>query len=403
MKKRRFVKIKKECSLIALILLFILSLSAAAQDETTEAFSFIISGDQRHHAESEFHSPEFTLGGYQAIERVGKGDFMVVMGDIDPAHATDMLIEKVFGYEYPWYPVIGNHDIENPDDLAFLKSMNSADHLLPHIVSLGPEGCEETNYTFEWYGVHFIVIDVFFKTSYGRLKYTPIDTRILEWLEADLKRNQGKRIFVFGHKPVIAIPDMDNYSRRHLGEVLDRFPENELFFHQLLMKYGVTAYISGHTHAASWANINGVWHLNSGHIYGQEGDYPPQKLFSMITALVDQAKHIGTADTTVIRRFYESDSKEIKKSIFPFDPIPGINYKSMPDQEALRRLTQFYRDCVSDSMQISHYENLLWNQSGWRKSTFLKINIQNDSAVLEIYRDTDYQGHYELRYTQVLY
>lgn len=393
----------KEHYLVSVILIFLFSFTANAQEDRAEAFSFIISGDQRHHAKLEFHSSEYTLGGYQAIQGIGKGEFMIVMGDIDPARATDALIDQVFGHDYPWYPVIGNHDFENPDDLAFLKSLNDGDHLLPHIVNRGPDGCEETTYTFEWHGVHFIVIDVFFKTSSERLKYTPIDSRILTWLEADLKQNQGKRIFIFGHKPIVSLPDMDNYSRRHLGEVLDRFPDNELFFHQLLMKYGVTAYITGHTHTASWANINGVWHLNAGHIYGLEGDYPPQKLFSLLTEAVDQGKRMGVADTTVIRRFYESDAKEIKKSIFPFDPIPGIDYKAMDDREALRRLKQFYLDCIFDSTKISCYTNHLLNRSGWRKSTFMKIRIQTDSAVLEIYRDTDYAGHYELRYTQVLY
>ena len=381
----------------------VLSVSGKARPQAVPEFSFIVSSDQRYHAAERFHSQEYTLGGYEAIKRIGQGSFMVVVGDMDPVQATDDLIAEVFGEAYPWYPVVGNHDIENPEDLAYIQSMNTEAHPLPHVVHRGPAGCEATNYSFDWHGVHFVVIDVFYEASGAYLKYTPIADTILDWLEEDFARNRGKRIFVFGHKPVYPILDMESGTQRHVNEVLDRFPENSLRFQQMLQRYGVTAYFSGHTHAASWSNINGTWHLNSGHIYGQEGDYTPKKLFSSLLEFVEDASETGVADTTAIRMFFKSDPKQMRKIIFWLNPIPGEDYKILTDRVTVDELCRFYQDCISDSRGIDEYTSRFWKNVDWRKSTFLKISIHGDSAVLEIYRDKGFMGQYELRHTQVLY
>lgn len=387
----------------ALILSTLIFSACSPAGKSGGEFAFIVTSDQRYHATERFRSMEYTVGGYRAIEEAGRGEFMVIVGDMDPARATDELIAEVFGEEYPWYPVVGNHDFEDPADLEYIQAMNGPERPLPHVVNRGPAGCEATNYSFDWHGVHFVVIDVFYEKSGAYRKYTPIDGKILDWLEEDLVRNRGKRTFVFGHKPVYPILDMDNGTQRHVNEVLDRFPENSLRFQQLLQGHGVAAYFSGHTHAVSWSNINGIWHLNSGHIYGQEGDYTPEKLFSALSPFVESAAGRGVAETEAIRMFFESDPKQMRKIVFWLDPIPGKDYKVLTEGETISALCRFYEDCRSDSVHLEEYTERFWNNVDWRKSSFLKIHVRGDSAVLEIYRDTGFLGNYVLRHTQVLF
>ena len=390
-------------ALIPLFLVILLLSSCESTGRGRGRFSFIVTSDHRYHATERFHSQEYTLGGYEAIKAVGQGDFMVIVGDMDPTQATDALIAGVFGEDYPWYPVVGNHDIEDLANLEYIQAMNKPEHPLPRVVNRGPAGCEATNYSFDWNGVHFVVIDVFYEESGVHLKYTPIDDAVLEWLEEDLKQHQGYRIFIFGHKSVYPILDMESGTQRHVNEVLDRFPDNSLQFQQILQRYHVTAYFSGHTHAASWANINGIWHLNSGHIYGQEGDYTPEKLFSSMSAFVEDAVERGVTESTAVRMFFEADPKQMRKIIFWLDPIPGKDYKVLTAEQTITALRRFFEDCRSDSLKITEYSERFWKNVDWRKSTFMKIQIRGDSAVLEIYRDTGFLGNYVLRHTQVLY
>lgn len=52
---------------------------------------------------------------------------------------------------------------------------------------------------------------------------------------------------------------------------------------------------------------------------------------------------------------------------------------------------------------MNEYASAFWKNIEWRKSLFLKINIDHDSAVLEIYRDLDFTGNHYHRHTQKLY
>src|SRR3989339_1150689 len=99
MKKNKLFK-------IIFLFLFTLLIQNCAVQDNSSGFSFIVSSDQRAHATEKYHSMEYTLGGYKAIEEIGKGSFMVVLGDLDPPQATHNLIKEVFGEDYPWYPAV---------------------------------------------------------------------------------------------------------------------------------------------------------------------------------------------------------------------------------------------------------------------------------------------------------
>ena len=370
---------------------------------SSDPFSFIVSSDQREHATPEFRTHEYTLGGYEAINKVGKGSFMVVLGDLDPPAATKELIASVFGKDYLWYPVIGNHDLEVAANTEYLRAMNRGANSLPYVLRKGPVGCEETMYSFDWNEAHFIILNVYYDGKSDNVIDGNIVPELLAWLENDLKLNTKKRVLVFGHEPIYPFLDMDNGSVRHLSDALDKYPDNALKLHRLLAKYGVTAYFSGHTHAASYANINGLWLINSGHIYGQEDRYNPEKLFTVLTKLVDADLKKGMSTDSSLFRFYKANDKEVKKLVFNLGILKAKTYKDLTEAQALKILGQLFAESRTTPGGIDKYSKLFWANTEWRKSTFLKVNIGPQSGTVEIYRDKDFWGNYVLRDKVVLY
>ena len=375
---------------------FVVATPGQAQ-RSTKGFSFIISSDQREHATEEYMSHEYTLGGYEAINKVGKGSFMIVLGDLDPPTATQALIAKVLGKDYLWYPVIGNHDTEVEANTEYLRAMNRGTKTLPYVVRKGPAGCEETTYSFDWNDVHFVILNVYFDGKNDRGSDGNIPPELLTWLENDLKQNTKKRVLVVGHEPLYPFLDMDNGTVRHLADALDKYPENAIRFHRLLVKYHVAAYFSGHTHCAAYANINGLWLINSGHIYGQEDRYTPERLFSSLSAAVKDGSAKGTSAEDCIASFYKTNDREMKKFVFSLGLEKAKTYKDLTEEQTKRRLIEFYADCQNNANDIARYTSLFWQNTEWRKSTFLKVTLDDKGGSVEIYRDKDYTGNYVLR------
>ena len=81
-------------------------------------FSFIVTSDMREFAGPEYQTSDYFLGTCEAILKVGKGAFMVSPGDIDPPQHVYATISKVLGKDYPWYPVVGNHEAETPEEIG---------------------------------------------------------------------------------------------------------------------------------------------------------------------------------------------------------------------------------------------------------------------------------------------
>jgi hypothetical protein len=61
---------------------------------------------------------------------------------------------------------------------------------------------------------------------------------------------------------------------------LNQYPENRDRFWNLLVDFGVKAYICGHTHNYSSADFNGVWQIDAGHARGT-GDQGARSTFIM--------------------------------------------------------------------------------------------------------------------------
>jgi hypothetical protein len=193
---------------------------------------------------------------------------MVSVGDISPPWVILSTIQTHIGYDYLWYPVVGNHEFDTSDYISWLRGYNPGGTSLPRTVRGGPTGSEETCYTFDYYDVHFIVLNEYFDgISDGGTNGDVVD-ELHAWLQNDLEQNRKPIVLVFGHEPAYPQPDAENGRIRHENDSLNAHSSNRDRFWSTLKSNGVLAYICGHTHNFSVVKINEVWQIDAGHARG---------------------------------------------------------------------------------------------------------------------------------------
>ena len=77
-----------------------------------ESFSFILTADSRYFTPPDHAGPDYFAGVCEGIRDVGPGAFMASPGDVEPPDRTRNTLDAYFGKDYPWYPVVGNHELE---------------------------------------------------------------------------------------------------------------------------------------------------------------------------------------------------------------------------------------------------------------------------------------------------
>lgn len=231
-----------------------------------DSYAFVVTVDMRQYAGPEFESSQYFQGACEAIREVGKGAFMISPGDIDPPWNVRYTLDKVLGTDYLWYPVVGNHEAETPEDMAWLRDWGQG--TIPNLVSKGPPNSEETTYSFDYQNTHFVVLNQYYDGNSDTGTNGDITDPLYEWLKADLEANGQPLTFVFGHDPIVSIPDADNGRHRHTDDCLNAYPQNNHRFHALLLEHDVRAFFCGHTHGYSAALINGLWQIDAGHARG---------------------------------------------------------------------------------------------------------------------------------------
>lgn len=220
------------------------------QPESKIKFSFAILGDTQSFKPSE-------SGGYQsAVSNIEKlnPDLVFALGDL--VSSCDKTAEcegklndwrSVLGpLASKTYPTQGNHDRTGGEkaDVAWKK-------VFSYLPENGPDDLAKFVYSFDRENSHFVVL------ASDKPQENDITGAQLDWLEADLAKNQKNHIFVFFHEP--AYP-----TNSKIGESLDKNPSDRDRLWSILTKHKVRAVFSGHEHIQSRRKVAGLYQFEFG-------------------------------------------------------------------------------------------------------------------------------------------
>ncbi len=263
-------------SIFALWLSLVIAWGAAAAEPS---LAFTLAGDMRSFTENtKPDGKRFFDGACEAMQRVGPGEFLISPGDFDPPAANRAVIDRFLGPKFPWYVVVGNHEVESAAVMPWVRDWLAAD--IPHVVRRGLPGTQLTIYSWEVGNSHFVAIDSYpwakagipgdkDKAKAGDKGKVDLTEATFKWIEDDLAAAKQPFLWVVGHQPIESIPDMDSGRVRHENDSVSYDHARAARFVELLKKYHVRAYLCGHTHNVSVVKLKGgLWQCDSGHARG---------------------------------------------------------------------------------------------------------------------------------------
>lgn len=202
--------------------------------------------------------------------RKSKVDFVVELGDLIDAAATvddELAYLKTIDQEFSAiardrHYVLGNHCVDTLTKAEFLKAV----------------GQDQSYYSFDRRGIHFIVLDACFRsdgTPYGRKNFEWNDANVpqqeMDWLRDDLRQASGP-VIVFAHQRL----DVSNsYGVKNNAEI-----------RKILETSGkVQAVFQGHNHVNDLKEVGGIHYCTL--VAMVEGAGAENSGFSVATADAD--------------------------------------------------------------------------------------------------------------------
>ena len=369
-------------------------------DGQGEGFFFVVTADMRYFAgPGQYDTSQYFRGAVEAVAALGGGVFMVTPGDDDPPDGVLWTIEHVLGADYTWYPVVGNHELPGQGVEAYyganLDWLNSYDY---GSVNPGPTGCPITTYSFDYGPAHFVMLDEYCDSAGQAATDGDVPDHLYNWLVNDLNSTAQEFIFVFGHEPAYPQPDADNGRLRHVGDSLDKYPENRDRFWDLLRDQGVAAYLCGHTHNYSAVEVDGVWQVDAGHARGL-GDTGARSTFVVIRVADGRAAYETYRDDADGGPYVPVDRGRLwprvsfvilHKDGAVYDSVDGWNTTTPPYYPASNytrdiEITATGEDC------ILHQDGALWySDTGWITTTPPYYAGSNYARDLELLEGGDY-------------
>jgi len=298
MKRKRFIKLIT----ISLLLIIIVGLYQKISVNSSTLYN-PEKGDIRivviSDLNSEYGSTDYETAIDKTIElmTVWQPDLIVCAGDMVAGQSLELnnyeiqsmwlafdehIAKPIRNARIPFAITIGNHDAsgaKTPNgEYIFLKDRTIASEYWQNLVTnLNLDFLDYYQfpfyYTFKYQDIFFLVWDA---------SFSQIPPQEMEWIERSLASQEAqsaKMRIVMGHLPLYGV----SQGRDVPGEILN----NSNTLRQILEKYQVHTYISGHHHAYYPAYIGNLQLLNAG-VLGTgaraliSGDFPPSQTVTII-------------------------------------------------------------------------------------------------------------------------
>ncbi|MBO6087796.1 metallophosphoesterase [bacterium] len=232
---------KKNLIITFLVMLFI---QCAVFAETVK---FIQVTDVHYRSDDEYRAKVLD----SAVKTINKEkgiSFVMFTGDnIDRPNekALKEFIRKANKLKFPYYILIGNHDVYKNGGLSKDRYLEVARNNCFRFHQRKP------NYVFKKNGFVFIVADGAKEVIPGAIGYFKEDT--MKWLTKQLNKYKRRSVVIFQHYPLIMVKDSNSHRVYNKDEYLELLDKQD----------NVVSVIAGHIHTNGEIMRNGVYHITS--------------------------------------------------------------------------------------------------------------------------------------------